>query len=379
MDSEMTKLFFALIRSAIRGEKLSGSERDALSSLELSDLLKLADKHEIAQLIVYALKENGFSTVPFEKLLFKAIYVYDRMNLEFTRLTEVLESAKIPFIPLKGAVIRKRYPQPWMRTSCDIDVFVRESDLEKAISVLCEKCGYECGERGPHDVGLTASNGTRIELHYKLVEEARVGEAFDVLVRVFENAEVCEGSQYRYEMTDAFYHFYHVAHMAKHFETGGCGIRPFIDLWLLDGIEGASKEGRDKLLEEGKLLKFAEKARNLSKVWLEGQEADEFSLQLERFILGGGVYGSSENRVALHQKKKGGRIGYLVSRIFASREKLKGYYPILEKHPWLLPFMQVRRWFLIFQPNVARMAKGELSANKSIGKDMNDFLENVGL
>lgn len=236
-----------------------------------------------------------------------------------------------------------------------------------------------CGTRGPHDVQVVASNGTHIELHFKLVEEARVGEAFEVLTRVFENAEVCDGFRYKYAMSDPFFYFYHVAHMAKHFETGGCGIRPFIDLWILDSIEEADKEGRDKLLEEGRLLKFAERARALSKVWLEEYEADDFSLQLEKFILNGGVFGSAENRVSLNQKKKGGRFGYFMSRVFASKDKLSGYYPILQKHPWLLPFMQVRRWFLIFRPNVARMAKGEMRANKNVEQDMNEFFEKIGL
>lgn len=383
MNSEMTNVFFALIRSAIRGEKLSGSERDALSSANLRDLFVLADKHDVAHLIVFALKENGLSTEAFEKMLFKAIYKYDRMNLEFTRLTTALEDAKIPFIPLKGSVIRKYYPHPWMRTSCDIDIFVDEGNLENAISVLTEKCGYECGEKGPHDIPLCTSNGTRIELHYRLVEEARANEAASVLSLVWENATVCEGYGYRYEMSDAFFYFYHIAHMAKHFETGGCGIRPFIDLWILDGLEKADKEGREKLLSEGNLLKFAENSRNLSEVWLGGREADEFSLQMQNFIFGGGVYGSPENRVVLQQKKMGGRTGYLMSRVFASKSKLKGDYPILEKHPWLLPFMQVRRWLMLFRPDVAKMAKGEMSANKSLDKskteEMNAFLNNIGL
>ena len=383
MNSETSKMFFALIRSAIRGKKLAQDEQRTLSETEIRDIIQLADKHEIAPIIIHALKENGYSTAPFEKLLFKAIYVYDRMNLEFTRLSEALENAEIPFIPLKGAVIRKIYPQPFMRTSCDIDVFVNEMDLQGAISVLTEKCGYQCGERGPHDMQIIASNGTHIELHYKLVEEARAKEAFDVLSRVFDNSVVCQGSRYRREMTDAFFYFYHVAHMAKHFETGGCGIRPFIDLWLLDSLEKQDKEGRDKLLEEGKLLGFAEKARALIRVWFEKKEADEFSIKLHRFILEGGVYGTPENRVALQQKKNGGRFGYLVSRIFASREKLHGYYPILEKNPWLLPVMQVRRWLLLLRPDVAKMAKGELSANKSLDKsktdDMNAFLKEIGL
>ena len=97
----------------------------------------------------------------------------------------------------------------------------------------------------------------------------------------------------------------------------------------------------------------------------------------------GGVYGSTDNRVALQQKKKGGRIGYVLSRIFIPYAKLKRYYPVLEKHRWLMPFMQIRRWFMLLNPDVARMAKREMAVNGKLVKtksdEMNNFLDYIGL
>ena len=97
----------------------------------------------------------------------------------------------------------------------------------------------------------------------------------------------------------------------------------------------------------------------------------------------GGVYGSTDNRVAIQQKKRGGRLGYVFSRMFIPYEKLKRYYPILEKHKWLTPFMQIRRWFMIFKPDVAKMAKREMSANGTIDKnkanETGNLLESIGL
>ena len=54
-------------------------------------------------------------------------------------------------------------------------------------------------------------------------------------------------------MTDEMFYFYHIAHMAKHFEEGGCGIRPFIDLWTLDNIKDVDHDKRDELLSRGNL------------------------------------------------------------------------------------------------------------------------------
>jgi hypothetical protein len=154
-------------------------------------------------------------------------------------------------------------------------------------------------------------------------------------------------------------------------------------MWLLDGLECADVAGRDVLLEKGNLLRFANAMRGLSKVWLEGKEATETEKKLESFLLRGGAYGTTDNKVVLGQSKRGGKVGYLVSRVFVPNSKLKRYYPILEKYPWLMPVMQVRRWFMIFNPSVAKMAKSEMSASSTVDKKksdkMTEFLNEIGL
>ena len=106
-------------------------------------------------------------------------------------------------------------------------------------------------------------------------------------------------------------------------------------------------------------------------------------LTLEEFILTGGNHGSRENRVALNRTKEGGKIGYIFSRIFVGYDRLCRYYPILEKHKWLMPFMQVRRWFKLLKPRVREMAKDEISANTSVESSkadkLNSFLKEIGL
>lgn len=56
---------------------------------------------------------------------------------------------------------------------------------------------------------------------------------------------------------------------------------------------------------------------------------------------------------------------------------------MLEKHPLLMPIMQIRRWFMLLNLDVARMAKKEMAVNKKIERteanEMNGFLENIGL
>ncbi len=386
MDQRTIQIFFALLRSAIRGTKLTEEEKNSYSPEMLQELLKLSSEHDIEHLLAYGLKQNGL--IPkergdIEKNIFKSIYRYERIKYEYENLCEALESAKIPFIPLKGSVIRKYYPDAWMRTSCDIDVLIHREDLERAILYLAENYEYAETDRSSHDVSLYSPSGIHVELHFDLVEEGRANNAIEVLQRAWDYASLRDGSGYWYETSDDFFYFYHIAHMAKHFETGGCGVRTFIDLWILDRMEGADVSERDRLLDNGGLLKFAEASRKLSKVWFDGGEADGLLLQLQDFILHGGIYGTIDNRVALQQTNKGGRLGYMLSRIFIPFAILKRHYPILEKHPYLMPFMQIRRWFRLLNPSVAKKAKYEMAVSSNLEKekagDMNAFLKEIGL
>ena len=386
MNQRKTELLFLLLSSAISARKLSAAEKSEYTSQTLSELLEISKKHDVDHLLVFGLKENGLLThenAVLEKKIFMAAYRYERINYEYEKLLSAFEDAKIPFIPLKGSIIRKYYPEPWMRTSCDIDVLVHKEDLEDAILYLTENLNYTEKERATHDVSLFSPSGVHVEIHFDLVEEGRANNAIDILSTVWDNVSLHKNSEYRYDMSDAFFYFYHIAHMAKHFETGGCGIRPFIDLWILDRIDGCDKIKRDKLLLEGGLLKFADVSRTLSEVWFSGKKVDLLSSKMQEFLLHGGVYGSADNRVALMQGKQGGRVGYILSRMFVPIERLKRYYPILEKHPYLMPFMQIRRWFMLIKPDVLKMAKKEIATNKSLEKsradDMNGFLNDIGL
>lgn len=386
MDQRTIQMLFALLRSAIRGTKLTDSERENYSEDMLQDLLKLSAKHDVIHLLALGLKQNGLiseDNAEIEEYILKAVCRYEQLRYEYDILSDALEKAQIPFLPLKGSVLRQYYPELWMRTSCDIDVLVHQNDLETAIAYLSKNHNYVEKERATHDVSLFTQIGVHVELHFDLVEEGRAKSAIDVLKHVWENVSVHKGYKYWYDMTDEYFYFYHIAHMAKHFETGGCGIRPFIDLWILDHMDDVDIVTRDALLSQGSLLKFTTVARELSEVWFGGKEADELTLQMQEFILHGGVYGSIDNRVAIQQKKQGGRFGYVLSRVFVPYAKLKRYYPVLEKHPWLMPIMQIRRWFMLLNPDVARMAKKEMAVNKKIERteanEMNGFLENIGL
>ena len=352
----------------------------------LPKLMSMSAKHDVAHLLVYGLKQNDLipkENGDVEKHIFKAVYRYERLKYEYEGLCEALEKAQIPFLPLKGSVIRKNYPEAWMRTSCDIDILVHEEDSEKAGSILVSEYEYKYEGKGSHDLSFFTPSNVHIELHYDLVEDGLANESSEVLKNVWNISTVREGYSDWYEMPDEMFYFYHIAHMAKHFENGGCGIRPLIDLWILDRIQDADKAKRDEILVQGNLLKFAEVARKLSRVWFENEEHDIISQQVENYILSGGVYGTNENRIMVQQQKKGGRFKYALSKIFIPYDVIKFHYPVLQKHRWLTPFMEVRRWCKLIFCGHAKRSINELKFNQNITSDKAEetkqFLMSIGL
>ena len=157
MSPDMNIMFFHLIRSTVSSIPLTDDELAEYSPDLLQEFLSIAKKHDVAHLIVLGLKKNGLlsdSDPALEKIMLKAAYRYERLNYEYKRICSALEEAEIPFIPLKGSILRRFYPEPWMRTSCDIDILVHKDDLGRAIEYLLKNLNYEEKERSAHDISL---------------------------------------------------------------------------------------------------------------------------------------------------------------------------------------------------------------------------------
>lgn len=385
MNRDVKKLMFALLRCAICGNVLTSEEKALYKPEILTELLTVAKKHDVAHLVVFGLKKNNLLDENAKKLegeIFKAAYRCEQQKHELQTICKTLEAAQVPFIPLKGSVIREYYPEPWMRTSCDIDVLVHESDLANATERLIES-GFTFERKNSHDVSFITPNGVHMELHYNLIDDHSINAASDVLKDVWETAVLHENCRYRYDMTDEMFYFYHVTHMAKHFENGGCGIRPFVDLWILEHLVPSQTDKRDELLNKGGLSIFAKQAKLLSEIWLGEAEYTELTKQMEEYILQGGVYGSTENLITVQQQKKGGKLKYALSKFFIPYDVIKFHYPILEKHRWLTPVMEVRRWGkLIFCGHLKRSVN-ELRYNGKLSSDTaantQTMLHNIGL
>lgn len=384
---EQTKLLFSLLRSAMTGEA-SGVEKGSISLSRAQVLLGVTRTLDIASFVALAMEREELlapDAAPlaraFKEQQFLALYRYERTQYAQEQICALLAAEQIDFLPLKGAVLRDLYDKPWLRTSCDIDILVHEADVERAIALLCERLEYQQkGERHFHDYSLFSPDGIHLELHFSILEKT---EQLDgLLCRVWEFAHPCEEGSCRYVMTPEYQLFHVVAHMAYHFKNGGCGVKPFLDLWLLQKEDNFDKEKLQKFIEECNLDKFYQYACDLIAVWFGDKERTPLLIEMERYLLQGGQCGSIQNFIALKRVENGSR-GYWRRRIFLPLSLMRKKYPVLERHAWLLPFCWVCRIFrVLFHGGVRRLKKEAtaLHANsQSQVKSLAELMETMQL
>ena len=386
MENRGQEIFFHLIASAVSGHSLSAEERALCDPAMLREMTALARHHDLTHLLALGLKNNGLLTSEngeLEKEILRAVFRYEQLNYELTRICETLEKAQLPFLPLKGSVLRQYYPEPWMRTSCDIDVLVHEADLDRAIAVFEDELNYRVEAKSTHEVLLVTKNKQHIELHFNLIEDYWLKGASVILNSVWDAATLCDSWTYQYEMPDELFYFYHIAHMAKHVENGGCGIRPFLDIWVLTHRVSFDRNKRERLLADGGLSAFARQAERLTEIWFGTGEYDDAAHRLEQYILSGGVYGNLVNCVSVQQVKRGGKLRYAWSRIWLPYGTMRVYYPSLDGKPKLLPLYEVYRWGRLLLCGGVTRSVNELRLNSSISEERSEeagtLLSELGL
>lgn len=355
------QVLFTLLRQEICGKKADMTDEAFKNEEVLADVFGISERHDLAHLMGKALEragllDSGDISINFRRQILSAIYRYMQQNHAYEQICKTLQKHKIPFIPLKGAVLRQFYPEPWMRTSCDIDILVRPADLDMAEEAIREELNYRKENKSGHDVSLYSPEKVHFELHYNLLEARHNEKSSRILQKVWNAAEPEDGYQFR--MTDEMFYFHHIAHMAKHFVNGGCGIRTLLDLWILNHNMPFDREKRDALLAKGGLLTFEKTVRKLSECWFSGAPIDENMQRVETFVLQGGRYGGTSNMVVMRQARRGGKFKFLLHRLFPPYDVMKFYFPVLQKHKYLLPVFQILRWLCrIFQGGLKRFSR----------------------
>ena len=313
-----------------------------LSEDEFAELIEIGKKQSVLPVIYAGLNRMN---VPIEQMKKadqarnKDLYRFIQQDNALHQICAVLNEAKIPYVLLKGAVLRDLYPAKEMRTSADIDVLVHEEEIDNTVRVIDSKTDIKVLKREYHDVSMISSK-VHLDLHFSMKANS---EAIDrLLIRAWEYAEPSgEGS--RYCFTPEFQVFHVISHMSHHFLHGGLGIRPFLDLWLLIHKTTFDAETVKAMCAECGILTFYEECVRLSEVWLEKAEHTETTALLEEYCLSGGVFGSKVFKYAGRQRDmRGWR--YIISRAFPPAYQVKEFYRDESGKKHTLAYYYLKRW-----------------------------------
>lgn len=382
MKQKVAKIFFELLRFELFEAELSVDVKSLITPSVLPALFTLSKRHDLAHIIGEALEKSNLlpKSSKIENLFLNernlAFYRLANISYEYERVTSILENLKVDYLPLKGVLMRALYPQGWMRTSADIDILLSNSEVDKVVKEVVEKLNYTYQTTDAYNAIVISPNGVHVELHFDLIAKSDDSLSNKILSEVWENSTRVNNSRCHI-MNEEYFYYYHVAHMARHFFKGGCGVKPFIDLWLLNNKVEYRAEKRRSLLQAGGLLKFERACYLLSKIWLENEAYTEETKVLEEFILNGGVFGNDKNEVLIKQGKKGGKFKYVLSRIFMPLEEMQHRYKTLKKHKWLYPFFVFIRCFEVLFKGDSKRIKNELKTSAQISNQKQQEIENL--
>lgn len=362
-------IFIKILRSELTETELDDSVKEQLTPNIVSVLYSLANRHDLAFAVLSSLHKCGLTNndeiyAKFHQKAIMSVCKNEQIKYAFAQICDTFNQASIPYIPLKGSVIRPFYPQESMRTSCDIDILIKEDYLAAAIDAMVQK-GFRCGERNYHDVSLFSQANVHLELHFNIQESIDKLDA--VLKDAWRYAELTDGS--RYQFTDEFFVFHMFAHMSYHFLSGGCGMKSLMDIWVMEYKMGITYECARELLEKADIYRFAAEISKLANICFSGEPKDEFSDTILSYIFSGGVYGTSQNKIAIKKSKSSSTMLYALQRLFMPYKSMVILYPILHKLPSLLPFCWIARLCKMLFGGKAKHTIRELKNANNVSDD----------
>jgi len=334
------KYIIALLRTMAFGEPLPEKPGD----IEWGTVYSVAKSHSFAGTLYYFLEDKIKATED-EKLI--RAWERDRdfeflqdkkQKEEFDRITELFTNEKLYFLPLKGFMMKKLYPRSVYRYMVDMDIYVSGEQIDRAKELL-RSIGYNDGAKYEVHDAMLKPPFVHIELH-KLIFEKTYNTEFGEFYPKPDNP--CW-----HVMSDVDFYVYLIRHAHKHYNnTGGCGIRSVLDLFLYEKAHGELVNSPEVLqkLKDGGLYEFYLDFKELSLYWFCGVPPQRDIAHFEGFILLGGTYGNIKNRVSVEIKGKS-KLAYALSCVFPPKKTIYARYKWTKKCPLLLPFGYIARIF----------------------------------
>lgn len=365
-----------LLSSVLNGtEPLAMPER-----MTLEGLYAYQKEQDVTNMAYVALQKLGYDNSQLKE--FQDDYKLNvlreaRFELAGQQIFEEFEKNGIPFLPLKGAILKYYYPNPALRTFTDIDIYIG-NELEKAHPIMLN-LGYRKKTEWKHnDVPYIKEPALNIELHQELFPDDYDFEGY--FIDPFIHTELKEGykNYYLYHNDDFFIHV--LCHLYKHFTSGGCGLRQYLDIYVMTQKMELNMDYIRSELRSFGMEGFLDTTLKLNRFFFDSEKPDDELIEIAEFVFNNSTFGNSDNRLVLdynkgHGEKRTlwGNILYFMDRWQLRYSQMKPRYKVLKYLPFLLPFCWIHRLFaaLLFRRDTIK------SSFDDVGKMNSDFSDYV--
>ena len=279
------------------------------------------------------------------------------------------EKEGIKNIPLKGYFMKHLYPQTDLRTMTDIDILVDKRDFKKIEQVF-----LNLGYKNANVLNAREIHFKRDLLYFEI--QSTINSNNDSFFDdIWSRVKPRDGYSYSYEMLPEDFYLYMVYHTAKHFKSGGMGIRMVMDICVfLNACPNLNFDYISERLREMELSAYEQKLRELSVNWFSAEPTQINAFG--EFVLYCSTYG--QRVVSFFQSNQRTEHGYWIKQFFPPYSRMKGLYDYLEKFPILLPFSWVQYWGrrALFDRDI-HIKRGITERANNLDKESGEFLINL--
>ena len=384
MPNLSNNMIYGLYTCRLLSSVLNGTEPMSMpEGMTLEGLYAYQKEQDVTNMAYVALKKLGYNDTQLKE--FQDDYKLNvlreaRFELAGQQVFDAFEKAEIDFIPLKGALLKNLYPNPALRTFTDIDIYVGDK-IEKAEQVLFGQ-GYEKKtDYETNDIGYVKKPSIHIELHKDLFPDDYDFEGY--FDNPFKHTELKEGYKHfnLYRKDDFFIHV--LCHLYKHFTFGGCGLRQYLDIYVMTQKMQLDMDYIRTELRSFGMEGFLDTTLTLNRFFFDKEKPTDETIEIAEFVFNNSTFGNADNRLVLdYDKGHGekltlwGNIKYFMERWGLNYSQMKERYRILKKLPFLLPFCWIYRLFaaLIFRRNTIKASVSDVGKMNS---EFSDYVNHI--
>ena len=252
-SQKTVQLLSALLRLGLGAESSSVGFPQQLEPEEWTRLYSLAKQQSVLGIAFAGIERLPKESHPPKQILLRWATEVEAirgmntlMNREARRLTQLFENVGRKNAILKGQANARLYPDPGLRQSGDIDIWVeggRDSINQLLVDMgMIEKSALEFGRFWHHAHLERTKDGIMAEVHYRPASgnPYKGQELQDFLNREILNAELVPEGFYAPSIKFAL--VMQLSHLQQHFYSGGLGFRQYIDYFVL--LKNSTEEVR---------------------------------------------------------------------------------------------------------------------------------------